>query len=102
MATECAPGHRQFSFAQVSGGVGGSANLSWAAGRAGIDWQPFAGEELRVDLMRVVGPECWCVVSARADALRRLGLHPDQPTSRVAGPSPPGWWHAAAERRCLG
>jgi hypothetical protein len=37
-------------------------------------------------------------VKVDADALRRLGLHPDQPSSRVTGPSPPGWWHAAAER----
>ncbi|MEU1007315.1 hypothetical protein [Streptomyces sp. NPDC005890] len=33
-----------------------------------------------------------------AVALRRLGLHPDQPTSFVVGTSPPGWWHAAGER----
>ena len=41
----------------------------------------------------------WFTVRARAGALRRLGLHPDQPMSRVVGPSPPRWWHAAAERR---
>ena len=29
-------------------------------------------------------------------ALRPLGLHPDQPTSRPTGVSPPAWWHAAA------
>ncbi|MBT2368040.1 hypothetical protein J7E88_22670 [Streptomyces sp. ISL-10] len=40
----------------------------------------------------------WFSVDVRADALRRLGLHPDQPTARADGPSPPGWWHAAAER----
>jgi hypothetical protein len=40
----------------------------------------------------------WYSVQVRAEALRHLGLHPDQPTSRVTGPSPPAWWHAAAER----
>ncbi|MGW2558661.1 hypothetical protein ACWCXB_05310 [Streptomyces sp. NPDC001514] len=40
----------------------------------------------------------WFGVRIPADALRRLGLHPDQPTAKVDGPSPPGWWHAAAER----
>lgn len=28
----------------------------------------------------------------------RPGPRPDQPTARITGPSPPGWWHAAAER----
>ncbi|MET7973687.1 hypothetical protein ABZW44_11535 [Streptomyces mirabilis] len=32
------------------------------------------------------------VVSVRADTLRRLGLHPDQPTSAPADPMPPKWW----------
>ncbi|WP_433062558.1 hypothetical protein [Dactylosporangium sp. CS-033363] len=32
------------------------------------------------------------------EPLRRLGLHPDQPTARIVGPSPPAWWHAEAER----
>jgi hypothetical protein len=40
----------------------------------------------------------WHRIQVKADALRRLGLHPDQPTSVVEGPSPPAWWHAAAER----
>ena len=42
----------------------------------------------------------WGYFDVRVDAaaLWRLGLHPDQPTSRVTGPSPPAWWHAAAER----
>ncbi|MFC5106794.1 hypothetical protein [Kibdelosporangium philippinense] len=37
------------------------------------------------------GWECWCGVSVTADALRRLGLHPDQPTSKIVGKTP--WWH---------
>ncbi|MEV0117526.1 hypothetical protein AB0H77_30525 [Streptomyces sp. NPDC050844] len=41
----------------------------------------------------------WFTVHVRSSALRPLGLHPDQPTSKATGPSPPGWWHAAAERR---
>jgi hypothetical protein len=41
----------------------------------------------------------WYTVEVRADALRRLGLHPDQPTSAPAGPSPPQWWHHDADRR---
>lgn len=32
------------------------------------------------------------------ELLRPLGLHPEQPTSRVVGPSPPAWWHAAGQR----
>ncbi|MEV4001256.1 hypothetical protein [Actinomadura sp. NPDC049753] len=43
-------------------------------------------------------PRGWYSVQVRAEALRRLGLHPGQPTSRAAAPSPPAWWHAAAER----
>ncbi|MEU6975500.1 MULTISPECIES: hypothetical protein [unclassified Streptomyces] len=31
-------------------------------------------------------------VRFRADALHRLGLHPDQPTSAAADPLPPKWW----------
>ncbi|MFD7908396.1 MULTISPECIES: hypothetical protein [unclassified Kitasatospora] len=41
----------------------------------------------------------WYDVRLPADALRPLGLHPDQPTATANGPSPPGWWHAEAERR---
>ncbi|MBE1463016.1 hypothetical protein [Kibdelosporangium phytohabitans] len=40
--------------------------------------------------MSVVGGQCRCAIWVRADALRRLGLHPDQPTSKIVGPSP--WW----------
>lgn len=64
---------------------------------------PFAQRELRWGLACGIGPDGhWhgrFDVQVHADALRRLGLHPDQPTAEVIGPSPPGWWHAAAERR---
>ncbi|WP_151773096.1 hypothetical protein [Streptomyces abyssomicinicus] len=63
---------------------------------------PFAGEEIRLDLLQCAGPDGGrqCVVAIRVhpDALRRLGLHPEQPTARVTGPTPPAWWHAEAER----
>ncbi|MFJ8134978.1 hypothetical protein [Streptomyces sp. NPDC096013] len=66
---------------------------------------PFAERELRYGLACGIGPDGrwhgWFDVQVHADALRRLGLHPDQPTAEVTGPSPPGWWHAAAERRTL-
>ena len=63
---------------------------------------PFADDEVRVDLR--CGPDetgrwhGYFSVGVEAGALRRLGLHPDQPTSRVIGPSPPAWWHAECER----
>jgi hypothetical protein len=63
---------------------------------------PFHGDDVWIDL--ACGRDSdgrgrgWFTVRINADALRRLGLHPDQPTSKVTGPSPPGWWHAAAER----
>lgn len=64
---------------------------------------PFAPDEVRIDLLCGVdgdGRRCgWYAVSVRAAALRRLGLHPDQPASEANGPSPPAWWHAEAERR---
>jgi len=41
----------------------------------------------------------WFTIKIKADALRALGLHPDQPSSIVVGPSPPAWWHHTAERR---
>ncbi|MFH9746184.1 hypothetical protein ACH4MN_17335 [Streptomyces anulatus] len=67
-----------------------------------MDWTPFAGNLVRCDLACGVGADGhWhgqYVVRVRADALRGLGLHPDQPTAVIAGPSPPRWWHAAAER----
>lgn len=40
----------------------------------------------------------WIGLSVDARALWRLGLHPDQASSVVDGPSPPAWWHAAGLR----
>ncbi|MGW3306860.1 hypothetical protein ACWDG9_09770 [Streptomyces sp. NPDC001073] len=66
---------------------------------------PFAEREVRWGLACGIGPDGhwhgWFDVQVHAEALRRLGLHPDQPTAEVTGPSPPGWWHAAAEHRAL-
>ncbi|MFD7070811.1 hypothetical protein ACFV97_26665 [Streptomyces sp. NPDC059913] len=63
---------------------------------------PFDPDETRSGLACGIGPDGhwhgWFDVRVRADALRRLGLHPEQPLSGVTGASPPGWWHAAAER----
>jgi hypothetical protein len=63
---------------------------------------PFHQDEICWSLTCGIGPDGhrhgWFDVRVHADALRRLGLHPDQPTAKVTGPSPPGWWHAAAER----
>ncbi|SOD83297.1 hypothetical protein [Streptomyces sp. Ag109_G2-15] len=63
---------------------------------------PFEAEEIRIDLMcRIAEDGHWhgtLGLNVDARALWRLGLHPDQPTSVVNGPSPPTWWHAAGER----
>ncbi|MFE3546121.1 hypothetical protein ACFXK0_24430 [Nocardia sp. NPDC059177] len=63
---------------------------------------PFAANDIVYHLMRVQRADgrtgCVVGIAVRADALRPLGLHPDQPSSRPVGPSPPGWWHAAGER----
>ncbi|WP_374986979.1 hypothetical protein [Streptomyces fradiae] len=68
-----------------------------------MDWAPFGPGEIRVDLSCGIGPDGhwrgWYAVRVHPGALRRLGLHPDQPTAGALGVSPPGWWHAAAERR---
>ncbi|CAL9443046.1 hypothetical protein [Streptomyces sp. enrichment culture] len=54
---------------------------------------PFAPEEIRIDLMCGRGADGhWhgtIGVNVDATALWRLGLHPGQPTSVVAGTSPP-------------
>ncbi len=63
---------------------------------------PFPADAVQVDL--ACGPDAdgrwhgWFAIRVDGDALRPLGLHPDQPTSKIIGPSPPAWWHAAAER----
>ncbi|MER7023684.1 hypothetical protein [Streptomyces ramulosus] len=63
---------------------------------------PFAPDEIRSNTACGIGADGhrhgWFDVSIHASALRRLGLHPDQPTADVTGASPPRWWHATAER----
>ncbi|WP_037858035.1 hypothetical protein [Streptomyces sp. NRRL S-340] len=63
---------------------------------------PFEEHEVRIDLMcRRDEDGHWhgtVAVNVQARALWRLGLHPDQPSSVVDGPSPPRWWHAAGAR----
>ncbi|WP_329104148.1 hypothetical protein OG792_16965 [Micromonospora sp. NBC_01699] len=67
---------------------------------------PFESSEVYWGLACGIGPDGhwhgWFDVRIQAAALRRLGLHPDQPTATVTGPTPPGWWHAAAERNAQG
>ncbi|GAA4929161.1 hypothetical protein ACFPM3_25015 [Streptomyces coeruleoprunus] len=64
---------------------------------------PFPAERVMVGLACGPGPDGhWrgrIDIRVPADELRRLGLHPEQATARPDGPSPPGWWHAEAERR---
>ncbi|MFE4392880.1 MULTISPECIES: hypothetical protein [Streptomycetaceae] len=64
---------------------------------------PIAAEAVRSDLLCGVGPDGrwhgWFEVRVHADALRTIGLHPEQASAVVNGSSPPGWWHAEAERR---
>ncbi|MFG3410259.1 hypothetical protein [Streptomyces sp. NPDC048142] len=63
---------------------------------------PFAPDRIHCDLLCGAGADGrrrgWYVVRMHTDALRGLGLHPDQPTAVITGPPPPRWWHAAAER----
>ncbi|MFD3704747.1 hypothetical protein [Nocardia sp. NPDC058658] len=63
---------------------------------------PFSAEDIRFDLMRAQHADgrigCVVGVAVRGEALYPLGLHPDQPESQPMHPSPPAWWHAAAER----
>ncbi|MBR7837958.1 hypothetical protein KDL01_32095 [Actinospica durhamensis] len=67
---------------------------------------PFEAGEVRYDLVCGRRPDGhWhgsFIIRLDAEALRRLGLHPDQPTAVVTGASPPPWWHAAAENRSGG
>ncbi|MEV6105509.1 hypothetical protein AB0M28_12455 [Streptomyces sp. NPDC051940] len=67
---------------------------------------PLRAEDVRIDVGRTAGSDgsvqCWASVHVLGSALRPLGLHPDQPASRVNGPSPPAWWHAEAERSAGG
>jgi hypothetical protein len=76
---ENAPGHPQ-PMAAVRG---------WLRER-GIDWMPFAADEVRWSLACGLDSEGLrrgrYEVRVRADALWRLGLHPDQPTAHVLCP----------------
>jgi hypothetical protein len=60
---------------------------------------PFPPDQVRVDLLNRASHGCWVRICVTAGALWSLGLHPDQPTSRPTGVSPPARWHAAAEQR---
>ncbi|MFI5718510.1 hypothetical protein [Nocardia sp. NPDC051750] len=66
----------------VSGGM--PPRLAFAAWlrERGIDWMPFAADEVVINPMRVQESDgrMGCVVEfcVLATALRRLGLHPDQ------------------------
>jgi hypothetical protein len=52
---------------------------------------PIQDQEIRIDLM--LGADgCSVIISVSADALRRLGLHPSQPSSKIVGPTP-AWWY---------
>jgi hypothetical protein len=48
----------------------------------GIDWAPFADDDIRIDL--ACGktpdghPQSWYAIKVRSSELRRLGLHPDR------------------------
>ena len=58
-----------------------AATRAWLRAR-GIDWMPLSDNEIRWDLACGPGPEGrwrgWFTIQIRADALRKLGLHPDQ------------------------
>ena len=59
---------------------------------------PIRDDDTRVDLICGRDPDGrprgWYRISVRADALRPLGLHPDQPLSRRIGSFPRRypWW----------
>jgi hypothetical protein len=63
---------------------------------------PFTSDEIYWELACGKLPDGhwrgWFGIRIHADALRRLGLHPNQPSATVSGPAPPLWWHAEAER----
>jgi hypothetical protein len=66
---------------------------------------PFDLSEISWDLACGIGSDGhwhgWFNVRIQGEVLRRLGLHPDQPTAIVSRPTLPGWWHAAAERNAF-
>jgi len=63
---------------------------------------PFADDEVRLDL--ACGPDAagrwrgYFTVHVCGEALWGLGLHPDQPMSRLLAGPLPAWWHASVER----
>jgi len=77
------------------------AVADWLLDR-GIDWLPCGLEDIHINLYcgrRADGH--WrgtFQIQMRADQLRHLGLHPDQPWSRITGPERPGWARAEALR----
>ena len=70
-----------------------------------MDWLPFDDTDIRIDLTcgrRDDG--AWhgvLAIGVRAEALRTLGLHPDQPWSGILAPPQPAWWRAEALRLML-
>ncbi|MFD3700336.1 hypothetical protein ACFWUZ_30125 [Streptomyces sp. NPDC058646] len=70
--------------------------------RRGADWTPLDPGEIHtirpaVSALTAPGAARFGI-RVHADALPRLGLHPGQTNAKVIGVSPPGRWHAAAER----
>ncbi|WP_308295734.1 hypothetical protein [Streptomyces odontomachi] len=67
-----------------------AALRGWLRDR-GIDWMPFTLDEVECRLSCGIDAagrrQGWYGVRVRADALWRLGLHPDQPTAAVRAPS---------------
>ncbi|MET7397889.1 hypothetical protein ABZS66_30815 [Dactylosporangium sp. NPDC005572] len=58
---------------------------------------PIAAEQVMIGLY--CGPWGGTIdIQVAGAALWPLGLHPDQPTSRIVGPPRPKWWHAEADR----
>ncbi|MFI7006823.1 hypothetical protein [Streptomyces sp. NPDC050145] len=91
------------AYENLPGSPGPMAALrAWLRAR-GIDWMPFDPvTEIRVDLACAPDPDAigdgggghwrgWYDLRVSGPALRRLGLHPDQPTAHVTpGSFPPG------------
>jgi hypothetical protein len=67
-----------------------------------MDWLPCAAADIRIDLLcsrrADGGPRGWIGIWIRSSTLSSLGLHPDQPTSRIGGRDQPDWWRAEALR----
>ena len=59
---------------------------------------PFAPTDITIGLACGVHDghwRGWYTIEIDANALRRLGLHPDQPASALRSPIPPAWRHLA-------